>query len=421
MKVMHVVAGLQPAAAGLAELVPKVAREIVRLGHEATIATVAGPDDRLSAAADEAEAAGVRIVRFAPSVPHAAYASWQMAVGMRRLAPFVESADLVHVHSNWTFPVWWGCQTARNAGKPVVMSPQGCLDPVRLAHSAWKKQMVGWLDRRCLRHAAAIHATSEAERGWIKAFLGDPPGGPRIEVIPNGVDLPGGTTLSGRDLKRDDRVRRMLYLGRLHSLKGLDLLVEAWSRLASRQARGRGGVVPACGWELLIAGPDEQGTQARLETLAKSLSIPVAVGPAGAAEAGRIVLAGPLYGADKARLLGQADLVVLPSRSENFGIVVAEALSAGVPVVTTTATPWAEIDGLCGWCVAPAVEPLTQALAAAMGLTDPERAALGARGKRLVEERYTWASVGRQMERLYVTIIAQPRSAHRWNGDPAVG
>jgi len=398
MKVIHVVAGLQPAAAGLAELVPKVAREIVRLGHEATIATVAGPGDRLSAAADEAEAAGVRIVRFAPSVPHAAYASWEMAVGMRRLSRFVESADLVHVHSNWTFPVWWGCQTARNAGKPVVMSPQGCLDPVRLAHSAWKKRLVGSLDRRCLRHAAAIHATSEAERGWIKAFLGDPPGGPRIEVIPNGVDLPGGTTTASGGAKRIDRVRRMLYLGRVHPLKGLDLLVEAWGRLAGGHARGRG-------WELLIAGPDEQGTRARLETLARSLSIPVVVGPGGAAEAGRIVFAGPLYGDDKARLLSQADLVVLPSRSENFGIVVAEALSAGIPVVTTTATPWGEIDGTCGWCVEPAAEPLAGAIAAAMGLTDAERAERGARGRKLVEEKYTWASVGRQMERLYAGIV----------------
>lgn len=404
MKVIHVVAGLQPGAAGLAEVVPRLAREIVRLGHEATIATVASPGDRLAAAADEAEAAGVRIVRFAPSVPHAAYASWEMAVGMKRLTRFVESADLVHVHSNWTFPVWWGCQTARNAGKPFVMSPHGCLDPVRLAHSAWKKRLVGPLDRRCLRHAAAVHATSEAERGWIREFLGEPPGGPRIEVIPNGVDLPGGAAREGRPATRDDRVRRMLSLGRLHPLKGLDLLVEAWGRLAGGQARGWGH-----GWELVIAGPDEQGTRARLETLARSLSIPVVVGPGGAAEAGRIVFAGPLYGDDKARLLSQADLVVLPSRSENFGIVVVEALSAGIPVVTTTATPWGEIDGTCGWCVEPAAEPLAGAIAAAMGLTDAERAERGARGRKLVEEKYTWASVGRQMERLYASLLPRPQ------------
>jgi glycosyltransferase involved in cell wall biosynthesis len=403
MRVIHVVAGLSPAAAGLAEVVPRLAREIARLGHEATIATVAAADDRLSDAANEAEAAGVRIVRFAPSFPRAAYASWEMAVGMKRLARFIESADLAHVHSNWTFPVWWGCQAARNAGKPVVMSPHGCLDPVRLQHSAWKKRLIGSLDRRCLRRAAVIHATSQVERGWIRKFLADPPGGPRIEVIPNGVDLPGGSDDAGSARqpaasKTADRVRRVVYLGRLHPLKGLDLLVEAWGRVA-------GGQHAAARWELVIAGPDEQGTRGRLEALAKSLSLSVAIGPSGVPVTGRLVFAGPLYGDDKARLLRQADLVVMPSRSENFGIVVAEALAAKVPVVTTTATPWAEIDGLCGWCVEPAVEPLAVALSTATRLTDAERAALGARGRRLIEEQYTWATVRRQMEQLYAAIV----------------
>lgn len=409
MRVLHVVAGLPAAAAGLAELVPKFARELVRLGHEATIATVAGPADGLSAAADEAAAAGVRIVRCAPSFPRAAYASWEMAAGGRRLARFVESADLVHVHSNWTFPVWWACQTARAAGKPYVMSPQGCLDPVRLAHSAWKKRLVGPLDRRCLLQAAAIHATSAAEEDWIGGFLAAPPGGLRIEVIPNGVDLPPAPRGPAASPPAD-RVRRVAYLGRLHPLKGVDLLLEAWSRIAGEPPVGRG-------WELVIAGPDEQGTRGRLEALAARLSLAVADGPVTERVAGRVVFAGPLYGADKERLLGGADLVVLPSRSENFGIVVAEALAAGIPVVTTTATPWHEIDGVCGWCVAPAVGPLASALAAAMRLDDAHRAALGARGRGLVEEKYTWGGVGRRMERLYADILdpqpGKPRGADR--------
>lgn len=415
MRILHVVAGLPPAGGGLAEIVSRLAREIIRLGHEATIATVAGPKDGLAAAADEAEAAGVRIVRFAPSFPHAIYASWEMAVGMKRLARFVESADLVHVHSNWTFPVWWACRSALQAGKPLVMSPHGCLSPAALAHSARKKRLAGVFDRRFLRQADAIHATSEAERGWIRTFLDDPPGGPRIEVIPNGVDLPtrgGGAADASRpprSQKGDDRVRRALFLGRLHPLKGLDLLLEAWNRLATERTAPRG-------WELVIAGPDERGTRARLEAFARGCSIPIAIGPGGEPVAGRVVFAGPLYGDDKARLLDRADLVVLPSRSENFGVVVAEALAAGIPAVTTTATPWAEIDGLCGWCAEPAIEPLAEALAAAMRLTDDERAAMGVRGRSLVEEKYTWESVGRRMERLYSSLLTD--TPHGSRGHP---
>ena len=138
MRILHVVAGLPPAGGGLSELVPRFALEAARLGHDVTIATVARDDEPLSAAAQAAAAGGVRIVRFAPSAPRALFFSWEMR---RWLPAVVRSADIVHVHSNWTFPVWWGSHCGLQAGKPLVMSPQGCLDPVRLAHSAWKKQI----------------------------------------------------------------------------------------------------------------------------------------------------------------------------------------------------------------------------------------------------------------------------------------
>lgn len=385
------VASLSPEGAGISEAVPKLASEAVRLGHQATIATVARSSEPLSKSAEKAEAAGVRIVRFVPSFPAAAYASWEMVAGVKPLRRFVAEADVVHVHSNWTFPVWWSCSVALRQGKPLVMSPRGCLDPVRLAHSAWKKRVVAPLDRRCLRKAAAIHATSNAEREWIRAFLGHRARQPRIEVIPNGVELPPIATTASTSAKAEDRVRTVLALGRLHPLKGLDLLLQAWSRLsAERQLHG--------GWRLVIAGPDEQRTRIRLEELAQSLGLR------------DVEFLGPAYGDDKARLLRQADLVAVPSRSESFGNTVAEALAMEIPVITTTATPWAEIDGLCGWCVAPATEPIAQALATAMQLSDGERAALGLRGRRLMQENYSWASVGQAMERLYESVASGERA-----------
>lgn len=383
MNVLHIVAGLPPAAAGLAEVVPRLAREIVTLGHEVTIATVATADEQLSAAAIAAEGGGVRIVRFAPTAPRSLYFSWEMRRGLHEL---VSAADLVHVHSNWTFPVWWACRTAARQGKPYVMSPHGCLDPLRLAHSAWKKRLVGSLDRRCLRQAAAIHATSAAERDWIRQFLGITAGGPQIDVIPNGVDLPASLAMTAAGAKPPDRERTILALGRLHPLKGLDLLLDAWALLGDERRMGR--------WRLVIAGPDEQGTRPRLEARATVLGL------------ADVTFAGPVYGDDKMRLFEQADLVVLPSRSENFGVVVAEALAAGIPVVTTTTTPWAEINGRCGWCVEPAPQPLATALTAAMQLTDDGRAALGARGRELVAAKYQWTSVGRAMADLYSDLLA---------------
>lgn len=376
LNILHVVAGVQPEAAGLAEAVPRLAIEATRLGHQVTIATVARPADAVSEAAGDAIAQGVRIARFRPAAPRSLFFSWEM---LRDLPALARAADVVHVHSSWTFPVRWGARCARAAGKPLVISPRGSLDPVRLAHSASKKRLAGLLDRRSLQRATVIHATSETEREWIKRYLG---GNPRIEVIPNGVELP----LTDVQRTRGSRERRVLYLGRLHPLKGLDLLLDTW-RLVNDE------VPDAQRWRLVIAGPDEQGTQAKLDRQALTLGLV------------NVTFAGPLYGDDKAHAMSDADLFVLPSRSENFGSAVAEALAARMPVITTKGTPWNEIEGSCGWWVDVAVNPLAHAIAEAMRLSDEERSAMGARGRALVEAKYQWPSVGRAMVELYEGLV----------------
>jgi glycosyltransferase involved in cell wall biosynthesis len=390
MKILHVVAGLPPAGGGLSELVPRFALEAARLGHDVTIATVARDHEPLSMAAEVAALGGVRIVRCAPSVPRALFFSWAMRRGLPQL---VRSADLVHVHSNWTFPVWWASRCALRADTPLVMSPQGCLDPVRLCHSAWKKRVAGILDRRALRQAAAIHATSEMERDWIERYVGK---GPRIAVIPNGVEMPA---LHGESAepKPADRVRQVFYVGRLHPLKGLDLLLDAWKRAVDGPGHG---TLEACPtkkgrWQLTIAGPDEQGTRTRLEAQARALGL------------ANVAFPGPLYGEEKAKALAEADLFVLPSRTENFGIAVAEALAAGVPAITTKATPWSEIEGSCGWWVDVNADAIGRALTAAMRLTDGERAAMGVRGRALVAAKYQWETVGRAMVGLYRAVLTR--------------
>jgi glycosyltransferase involved in cell wall biosynthesis len=395
MKILHVIAGLPPTGGGLSELVPRLALEAARLGHDVTIATVARDDEPLSAAADAAAAGGVRIVRFAPSAPRALFLSWAMRRGLPELARW---ADLVHVHSNWTFPVWWGSHCALRAGKPLVMSPHGCLDPVRLAHSAWKKRLAGLFDRRYLRQASVIHATSEMERDWIERYVGK---GPRIAVIPNGVEMqafPG----TPRETKPASRTRQVLYLGRLHPLKGLELLIEAWGEVGGTHngrleacPTGEDDRLKACptGWELVIAGPDEQGTRTRLEAQARALGL------------ANVTFPGPLYGEAKAKALAEADLFVLPSRTENFGIAVAEALGAGLPVITTKGTPWSEIAGSCGWWVDVNAAAIAKALAAGMRLSDEERAAMGTRGRELVAAKYQWETVGRAMVGVYQSLV----------------
>jgi glycosyltransferase involved in cell wall biosynthesis len=257
---------------------------------------------------------------------------------------------------------------------------------VRLSHSAWKKRLAGLFDRRSLRQASMIHATSEMERDWIERYLGK---GPRIAVIPNGVEMqvfPG----TPRETKPASRTRQVLYLGRLHPLKGLELLIEAWGRMGN-------GTPEACptggnGWQLVIAGPDEQGTRARLEAQARTLGL------------ANLTFPGPLYGEEKRRALAEADLFALPSRTENFGIAVAEALAAGLPVITTKGTPWSEIEGRSGWWVDVNADAIAKALAAAMRLSDAECHTMGQRGRELVAAKYQWDAVGRAMMAVYESL-----------------
>lgn len=185
MRILHLLADL-PLAGGLSKSVPSLCAAEQRQGMEVTLVSRMCV---LPPAAERAKAAGVVIVGYRPTPPQFLYFSWDM---LRHLACLVAQADVVHVHSQWTFPVWWGCWLALRYKKILVMSPRGCLDPVRLNHSRWKKRLVGWMDRWLLRRASIIHATCEAEAGWVRVFL--EPQNPQkcakvIVVVPNGVDF----------------------------------------------------------------------------------------------------------------------------------------------------------------------------------------------------------------------------------------
>jgi glycosyltransferase involved in cell wall biosynthesis len=389
MNILHVVAGLPPAGGGLSELVPMQAREAARAGHDVVVATVAPSDEPLAAAAANAQAAGVRVVRFALSRPHRLVFSAALWRGLR---PLVVRADVVHVHSNWTFPVWWACRQARALRRPLVLSPQGCLDPVRRRRGAWKKRLAGLLDRFYLRRATLLHATCEDEARGIRAYVGGRRA-PTVAVVPNGVDPdafagPADRAALGVRWPACAGRRTTLFLSRIDPIKGLDLLVPAWSRVAGSFAD----------WHLVIAGPDASGYEAVVRKMVEQAGL-----------SSRVTFGGPLYGPEKARILRAADLLILPTHHDNFAIVVAEALASGVPAIVTRNAPWADLlgaaaHGRAGWWVEADVGPLAEAWREAMALSDDERHAMGANGRRLVAAKYTWAASVRNLTAHYARL-----------------
>jgi glycosyltransferase involved in cell wall biosynthesis len=295
------------------------------------------------------------------------------------LAEKLNGFDLVHLHGLWNLPVWMGARACIRAGIPYVVSPRGMLDAGSFAHHRWRKEICYWTwERNYLRTSALLHATSWSEEATLSRLSL----GPSILRLPNGVD-PGGanaTPIRRSYAGSDDGGGVVLFLGRLHPTKRIDLLLAAMDRVRSSRPDAR----------LVIAGPPD-GLD--LERLLRG---------AACREAVRVL--GEIT-TDKWSLLTSADVLVLCSDSESFGMSVVEALAVGTPVVATRTCPWEELETeRCGLYVEQSAAGIADGILRILG--DPAEArAMGERGKKLVGDRYDWSVIGREMARQYEGIL----------------
>jgi glycosyltransferase involved in cell wall biosynthesis len=297
-----------------------------------------------------------------PEVPGVAVQGVRSTLALAR-AVRAEASGIVAVHGFWAPPLVAGCAAALSAGSPVLLSPHGMFSPYSFAVRGGRKRLMLALGaRRLLERVSAFHATCEAEADEIRALgLMQP-----IHVIPNGVALPPPMASPV-----ESSVRTLLFMSRIHPKKGLPLLLEAWAPLAA--------VRPD--WRLVIAGPDEGGHAAEVVARAAELRV-------------ELSFSGMIEGETKAKALANADLFVLPTANENFGLVVAEALAAGTPVITTTGTPWKGLQThSAGWWVPQERDALKAALAEATALPCETLLAMGARGRAFVAGSFSWEGV----------------------------
>lgn len=266
------------------------------------------------------------------------------------------------------------------------------LEPWAFRHKHAKKRIAWWLyQRRDLTQAQWHITTGETEaRNLQHLGLGVP-----IATIPNGVDVPektphrGGTESQGT---LRNRQRTALFLGRIYPVKGLPLLVEAWARVRPN------------GWALRIAGPDEAGHRNRVEK---------AVSDAGLESV--VSFTGPVEPHLRSSVFFDADLFVLPTHSENFGMAVAEALAHGLPVLTTTGAPWSMLlQAGCGWWVPPTVDGIADGLHRATSLDLETLQSMGEKGRCLVLKEFSWDRVASLILGTYADVL-QHRTREREN------
>ena len=375
MRVVLTISSLDQEAGGTSYAVAAMARHLAARDCDVAVVSFESEQPLLEASSGDRDAPSVTLVERMASPWHTWGNLFRFGNTLRKLAR-ERDETIIHDNGLWLPVNHWVARVARSLDCPRIVSPHGMLEPWSLGQGTWKKKAAWWLyQKRDLQTAEAVIATAEQEAENIRDLGVDRP----IATVPNGVDRPD-------DLPKDTEgghERTVLFLSRIHEKKGLLNLVDAWDRLRPD------------GWRVVVAGPDEDGHEAEVRRRIAERNF---------GEAFSFV--GPVEGGAKWSLYQKSDLFVLPTHSENFGIVVAEALSCGTPVITTKGAPWRDLkEHACGWWVEIGAEPLVKALDEAIHLSAAERSTMGRRGKELVEQKYTWPQVADRLERTYRWIL----------------
>lgn len=371
MRVIHVVPAISETTNGPTYTVVRLCEALIRAGDQVTLAAMDWSPVPSKPEFSRTFLMGPGPKRLGRSPELSRWLLHETTTGM---------VDVIHSHGMWQMCTVYPGKAAKTGNTKLVISPRGALSSWAMSHGSCFKGIFWRLfQRSALSQAACFHATAESEHADIRRLGFTQP----VAIIPNGIDVPELAQKQCRD------TRTVLFLGRLHKIKGVDILLEAWAKVMDHFPH----------WRLFIVGTDASygdkgGYLQEMKALAFKLQLK------------RLEFRGPLYGEVKLSAYREADLFVLPSHSENFGVTVAEALAAGTPVIVTKGAPWEGLETHhAGWWINVGLDALVTALGQAMAESSDELTQRGLNGREWMMKDFSWTSIGIRMDHTYRWLI----------------
>lgn len=291
--------------------------------------------------------------------------------------------DLIHGQNLWNPFYHRMAKIARKHSIPYIVTPRGCLEPWAyqgqgIIRNLKKKVAMLLYQKKDLDKANCVLATAKMEADNLRALGISAP----IAVIPNGIDV---SEYECRSYEKKNVKKQIVFLSRIHQKKGIEFLINAWCQLKNKYPD----------WKVVIAGNGEESYIRELKELISSNCLQDCV-----------QIIPPVFGETKHKLYCESSLFVLPSYSENFGMVIAEAMSCGVPVITTNGTPWQELnEKKLGWCIDLSLENLVSALSTAIDLGCDRLFEIGQACSQHIHDTYQYTEVAEKNSAVYEWIV----------------